>query len=270
MSVAGTNMEEIQGATLRETVRKRSDVLGSLSTAPASKPELVDRLDVSRSTVDRAVDALGEIGLIRRVDGTYHATAHGELVLDCYRAYSESTDALAEAAPILDALPVDATIERSLLENGTTRLADPHAPESALTAAVEELKAAERLRVFSPVVKSSYLSLVHREVTEAGLETELVLGQEATESLASLATVTETVEQLVNAEPFDLYTTDDGLPYVLYLMTGETDTIGLTVHDDGGIVGSVTASDPDAVEWGRSQFEEMMTSVEAADTAELL
>lgn len=264
------DMEELQGATLRETVRKRSDVLGSLLRAPASKPDLVDRLEISRSTVDRAIDALREPGLIRRADGLYHATAHGELLLDCHREYSESTDALAEAAPILDALPVDCTIERALLENGTIRLADPHAPESALTAAIEELKTAERLRVFSPVVKSSYLSMVHEEVTEAGLETDLVLGQEATESLASLATVTETVEQLLQAESFDLFTTDDGLPFVLYLMTGETDAIGVTVHDDGGIVGSVTANDPEAVEWGRTLFEEMMSSVQSPDTAELL
>lgn len=262
--------EELQGTTLRETVRKRSDVLDSLRSDPAPKPELVERLDVSRSTVDRAVDSLRETGLIRRTGGQYHVTVHGRLIVESYQEYVDATDALAKAAPILDTIPLDSGIDRSLLESGTIRLADPHAPENAITAAVEELQSAERLRVFSPIVKSNYINLVHEEVAEAGLDTDLVLGQGASESLASLATVTETLEGLLGAESFSLYTTDAELPYMLYLMTGGTDAVGITVHDDGAIVGSVTANDPDAVAWGRERFDEVMAAAQKADKSNLL
>lgn len=262
--------EELQGKTLREIIRRRSDVLDSLRSDPASKPELVERLDLSRSTVDRAVDSLRETGLIRRIGGQYHVTVHGRLLYGSYREYVEATDALAKAAPILETIPLDSSIDRSLLESGTVDLANPYAPENAITAAVEDLQSAERLRVFSPIVKSNYISVVYEEVVGSGLDTDLVLEQGASESLASLATVTETVEGLLGAESFSLYTTDAELPYMLYLMTGSTDTVGITVHDNGAIVGSVTANDPDAVAWGRERFDEVMTNAQKADKSNLL
>lgn len=260
---------DIAGSRLRETVRKRADVLESLRRDPGGKRALVDRLDVSRSTVDRAVESLRETGLIRRPDGQYRVTPLGRLLSDRHREYSEATDALAAAAPLLEAVPLGASVDRSLLETGTIRVADPHAPENAITAAVEKLRSAERLRVFSPVVKSNYLGLVHEEVAGRGLETELVLGRGASESLAALADVTDTVEGLLEAPSVSLYTTDAEVPYMLYLMTGDTDTVGVTVHDEGAIVGSVTSTDPAAVEWGRDRFEDVKTGADGVDGSNL-
>lgn len=263
--------DDLDGQQLRDVVRKRTDVLASICETPARKPELVDRLDVSRSTVDRAVDALVEAGLIRRVDGDYCVTPHGRLALEAHQEYVSSTDRFAEAAPLLATLPVETTINRSLLEHGTIRVAEPHAPENAITEAVRELKSAEQLLVFSPVVKSSYVRLVHEQVAERGLEVTLVLEAGASESLASLADVTESVEHLLASESFSLYATDRELPFLLYLMLGEeSDTVGLTVHEDGGLVGSVVADDPDAVAWGRAWFDDVLADADQQLASSLL
>lgn len=264
-------VEELQGPALRETLRKRADVLASIRDAPAGKPALVERLEVSRSTVDRAIDSLVETGLIRRADGEYHATAHGRLALDTYQEYLDTTDTLAEAAPLLDGLPVDVSVPRSLFENGTVRVAKPHAPENAITEAVRELQFAEQLLVFSPIVKSNYIRLVQEQVEERDLDVTLVLETGASESLAALMDMTETVTHLLESESFSFYSTDRNLPFMLYLMLGgESDTVGITVHEDGGIVGSVTASDPDAVAWGREWFDDVMTDAETVKPSTLL
>lgn len=263
--------EELEGPTLRETLRKRAGVLASIRDVPAGKPALVERLDVSRSTVDRAVDSLVETGQIRRVDGEYRATAHGRLALDTYQEYVDLTDTLAESAPLLDGLPADVSVDRALFESGTVRVAEPHAPENAITEAVKELQFAERLLVFSPVVKSNYVRLVQEQVEERGLDVTLVLETGASESMAALTNMTETIAELVESESFSLFRTDRELPFMLYLMLGdESDTVGITVHEDGGIVGSVTASDPDAVAWGQEWFDDVMTDTETVQPSSLL
>jgi predicted transcriptional regulator len=262
--------DDLTGSTLRETVRKRADVLESLSDEAAGKPALVERLGVSRSTVDRAVDDLVDIGLVRRVDSEYRMTPQGRMALDIHEEYVDLTDALGGAAPVLDALPTGAPFPRSMVETGTVRLAQPHAPESAITEALDALASAERLRVFSPVVKSSYVRPVAEEVVGRGLDVDLVLGAEASESLVALAEVTDAVEDLVDAPSFTLHRTDRDLPFLLYLLLGgESDATGVTVHEGGGIVGSVTTRDEAAVSWARGLYEEVAADAEAVPPSSL-
>jgi predicted transcriptional regulator len=261
---------EHSGSDLREAVRKRSDVLATLRDEPAQKPALVDRLDVSRSTVDRAIEALRDRDLVRRDGDGYRVTTHGRLAHDSYRAYVERTDSLAAAAPLLAAVPAGARVDPALFERGDISVAEPHAPENAIAPAIEYLRSAERSLIFSPVVKSSYVSLVHEAVTDRGLELELVLGAGASESLASLAAVTDTVDGLAAAESASLYRTDRRLPFTLFLMLdGGADTVGVTVHDDGAIVGTVISQAPDALAWGRAQFEQFRDGAEPLSTEAL-
>jgi predicted transcriptional regulator len=256
------------GEEVRETVSKRSDVLASVRQAPAHKPELVDRLDVSRSTVNRAVDSLVETGMIRRGDAGYEITAHGELVLDAHEEYVATTTALGGAAPLLETLPAGETVPRSLIEDGVVRLAESHAPENALMEPIERLETAERLSVFSAVIKPSYLDLVQTEVEDSGLEADLVLGERATESLASLAGAIGTADELLGAPEVSVYTTDADLPFTLFVAP-ETGVAGIMTHREGRLVGSLTADADAAVDWARDRFESARENAEPVDGSEL-
>jgi len=257
------------GTSLREIVRKRAEMLNSIASEPADKPRVVDRLDVSRSTVDRAMDTLCDADLVRRDDNEYRVTVLGRHALSAYQEYAERTDAVAEAGPLLGSIPEWAEVNRQLVEMGTVRLAGSHAPEKAIMGAVRELESAQQLSVFSPVIKSNYIRPVHEQVSTRGLETRLVLNRGATESMAELATVTDSVESLVSADSFSLYTTDRKLPFLLYLMRGkESDAVGITVHENGGIVGTVTTDDSEAVAWGRDLFEDVFEEAEAVEVSE--
>jgi len=262
--------DSVDGATIRDVVRKRSTVLNCLLDDPVTKPELLDRLPVSRSTVDRALDSLVDAGLVRRVDGQFHVTPSGRLAVTAYEEYVDTTATLAEAGPLLDGIPTDVTVPRSLLTTGVIEIAEPHAPESAITEAVSRLQSTERLFVLSPVVKSSYISRVYEQVAQRNIEVTLILGRDATDSLAALASMTDTVGELVSSGTFSLLTTDREPPFLLYVMCGpEGDSVGVTVHEEGGIVGSVVTKDPAAVSWGRDWFNDVRTDAEPVDPSEL-
>ena len=259
------------GTSLRKIVRKRAEMLDSIESEPADKPGLVDRLDVSRSTVDRAVDTLRDADLVRRDGNVYRVTIQGRHALSAHQEYVERTDAVAEAGPLLGSVPESAEVNRRLIRTGTVRLANPNAPEKAIMGAVRELESARQLSVFSPVIKSNYVRPVHEQVSTRGLETRLVLGRGATESMAELATVTDIAESLVSADSFSLYTTDRELPFLLYLMRGEeSDAVGITVHEKGGIVGTVTTENPEAAAWGRDLFEDVLEEAEAVEVSEFV
>ena len=75
------------GSDMREIIAKRRSVLKVLNDEPLWKPELDEQLDVSRSTINRAVNELAEIGLIERIENGYTSTMAGELGLDLHTEY---------------------------------------------------------------------------------------------------------------------------------------------------------------------------------------
>ena len=66
---------------LRSTLHKRHNVLAALAVEPKTKPELVDTVESSRSTIDRAISALEATDCIERLGSDYHPTQLGRVSL---------------------------------------------------------------------------------------------------------------------------------------------------------------------------------------------
>ncbi len=77
-------MNDSPGTPLRETLNKRFKVLESIDEAPQRKPELVKKVDSSRSTIDRAVSDLIEQKCVEYVDGMYQTTPLGKTSLNIH------------------------------------------------------------------------------------------------------------------------------------------------------------------------------------------
>jgi len=246
----------VDGERVRDVLRKRSDVLAALSTERHDKPALCDAVGVSRSTVDRAIAELVETGLVREADGQYEATHAGQLGLDTYCGYRDVTDTLGAAEPLLDALPDDAPVGLDLLDGGTVTVTDPSLPEAALTEVLDRLPAAETLRGFAPVVKTNYVSMLQDAVVEEGLSVEIVVKADTLDSIQTIAAARPGVAEFFEADAVDVFTTDEALPYALWLLDGPgLEHAGITVHDGGAVVGVLSNDDPDVVATYRDQYE---------------
>lgn len=246
----------VDGERIRDVVRKRADVLGALSADRLDKPTLGEAVSISRSTVDRAIAELEETGLIRRTNGQFEATHAGELALETYREYTESTDTLGDAIPLLEALPDDAAIDPETLEGGTVTYADPSLPEAALTEVLSRLSEAETLRGFAPVVKTNYVSMLRGAVAEEGLSVEIIVKADTLDSLQSVAAAREEVAAFFTDDAVDVFTTEEPLPYALWLLDGPgLEHAGITVHEGGAVVGVLNTERPEAVANYREQYE---------------
>jgi predicted transcriptional regulator len=59
---------------MRDVLRKRSDILQSITADWYTKPGLDEEMSISRSTIDRGIDELLEAGLIARDGSSFRVT----------------------------------------------------------------------------------------------------------------------------------------------------------------------------------------------------
>ncbi|WP_235271556.1 hypothetical protein [Halorubrum saccharovorum] len=100
------------GTDLRSVLTKREAILGYLAESPARKPELVDELSISRSTVDRAIGELIDTDCVVADGAAYTVTKTGHLALAERTDYVASTDAIGRASELLKQLPATARSTR--------------------------------------------------------------------------------------------------------------------------------------------------------------
>ncbi|GCF16203.1 hypothetical protein Harman_41380 [Haloarcula mannanilytica] len=133
------------------TVAKHRDVLTVLST-PATKPELVETLDISRSTVDRAIDELVDHALVERRGSEYVATYAGRHGVAAYERYLDRVSALEAAQPVLGELLPDVDIDPAVLEGAQIVESTPEAPEAPIEANIDYLLDPTTFRGTGPTV----------------------------------------------------------------------------------------------------------------------
>lgn len=249
-----------EGRRLRDVLRKRETVLRALGERPARKPALVDRLDVSRSTVDRAIADLDDVGLVDTVDGAYTLSKTGELALRVRDEYVERTDRIGEAEPLLKALDPEAPFDPVILDGANVVLADPRTPEGALATVAAGFDEADSLRGFAPVVKSNYASILREHVAH-GLDVEIIVERDVLDSMAAVTKTRPELAELFASESVTVLVTDESLPYALWVTTGEGGSrAGLTVHDAGGVLGVIDNDREVAVEWCRDLYERIRST----------
>ncbi|MDS0281427.1 helix-turn-helix transcriptional regulator [Haloarcula onubensis] len=245
-----------------DVVAKRRDVLAALST-PKTKPALVEALDASRSTVDRAVDALQEHDFVTRRGSEYVATYAGRAAVDAYGQYLDRLDALAAAQPVVAELPPDVDIPPAVLDGATVTESVPEAPEAPVETNVPIVTDARRFRGTGPVVLPRYID-VTASLVESGTETELVLTEAVVDVLAE--TYPEGLSTFEANDGISLYVTDEQMPYAVWTAeTPEGTVSGIVVYSESGIVGNINNDTTAMNEWAASQYDRIRREARPLD-----
>lgn len=131
MGVADDSAEVIK------VLNRRFEIVQALSEEPREKRSLVEAVDCSRSTVDRATRELEEYGLIVRVDGALELTPTAELILRDFERVRERIPGLREAQQVLSRLPPELDVDPAFLKNGTVVTAGKPNPVAPLRRVLE-------------------------------------------------------------------------------------------------------------------------------------
>ncbi|MEF8883048.1 MAG: tetratricopeptide repeat protein [Halapricum sp.] len=246
-----------------ELLDKRIEFVELLEGDPLHKPEIVERLDHSRSTVDRAISDLTEAGFVERVTEGFVTTPTGRLATERYRAFRSETASILAARDVLAALPPDADPPTSLLTNGESH---PVAGSyELLEALVSTLDGATTYRALLPrVVDSRHLRLWHARAVGGDLTVSLVGRPSLVDRLCAEFPVL--LDELSGTDSFSL-TQNETPPYGLVLVErdGDPDRVFLLAYDDG-LAGYLTSTDREAVRWAERTIESIRADgTEATD-----
>lgn len=235
----------------------RVSLLEALADGPRTRRELVDRLDVARTTLSRNLDRMAEFGWVEAgANGqTCRLTALGAHV---HRAVD---DLLADVGtgddlePFLSRVPADAfDLDPRLLGDADLVEATSERPLAPVERAMELRAGSTTLREFATVVMRESAAQVHERVREAdpSATIEVVLDADVAATMREDPEYRDSLETMAGAEAIDYYVHGE-LPYLLALLD---DRVLLGVVDERGTPLALVESGDDRVyDWAEDTFE---------------
>jgi len=247
---------------LLETVARRAPVIKRLLEENADKRELEEVLNVSRTTIDRAISKLSEAECIVCQDGKWEVTLLGQFAYEEYEKLTTRYKCLNNAQPLLLHLPSETSLDMRVLTGAEISLAEPPAPHVPIARLEDLLEHCEQIRGFSAVVLPRYVSLFQHHIVERETNTDLIFGSDLVEYLWKnyqnememiLKTDNGIVQGVNQKLPFGLVLTDDKIVWVA------------VYDDDGGLKGAIINDSEAAITWATEIYQSYCRQAEQVD-----
>lgn len=236
-----------------DTVTRRQKLFSSLADQPRSKRELVDHLDCSRSTIDRAVRELEWLEFVRREDGVYRLTAAGGLALSEHRRSVSRFESISTVSSMLRYVPRDAPMSTAMLDGATATEPPSHAPTEPLQQLAGFLDRADRVRGITGAERAPLLrKRLYDRTINGTLDAELLV----TDDLAAFmkAEYPEQLYDLIVDGGMDFYVIET-LPYELTIVELPTESrVLLFILDEMEIEAVIENDSQAAREWANDVY----------------
>lgn len=235
-----------------DVVAKRRELLAALST-PKTKPELVETLASSRSTVDRAIRSLEDQQLVEQNGSRYTTTFAGEEALAAYEYFLDRLDALLRAQPVLDDLKGRVDVDPKILHGADVVEATRAIPGKPLDDTIPLFEGAETFKGTGPAVVPRYIDVL-LTMADEGASVELVVTESVLDALQT--EYADRFESMTAATSFSLYVTAEPMSTGIWSAEQPSTTVsGLIVYGHTGVSGVVNNDSEAMNEWANARYE---------------
>jgi len=236
------------------TLLQRAPVLRALSDGPRRKPDLVSTLDVSRSTVDRAIRELENLELVERVDGGFRVTLAGQLALQSLDEFTERIHATTSMTDMLRHFEPDAALTLDALVGADLLLGAQPAPYQIANKLESFIEGAESLRVLTQAISNSSSAEVIAQAVFDGTDYEAVFATDLARFLCQNRS--EERRRMVETGHFRAYSADEIPCNFLLIERSDRVLVVIVVYDDEDILRGMIVNDTEAaVEWAEDLYE---------------
>jgi len=249
---SGTDVGE-----LLSLAERRRPYLSLLAAGPEHKRDVIDALGDSRSTVDRAIERLGDRSLVTRTDsGAWTTTTKGDVLLETVEETRAAVGSIAAASDLLADLPCNEPVPPSLFREATVDIADGPTPLAIAERVRDTVADATGIRGFAV---ADHGTGVKKDIFAATFDDDgFGFDYVFDESLVKRMLPGDEVpwDRLTDA-PNARLTVTAALPFGLMITEHESGPrLTLIVYDERDVVrGQVQTDDPAAVAWGADVFE---------------
>lgn len=244
------------------------EILREADSGRVEKDTFRDRLDCSRTTIGRNLNALEERGFIERDHDDVTITRGGEFVADDFFQLVETVAATQTLEPFLEWAPPDAFDPAVLrrLADATMIVAtqtNPYAPEDAH---VERMEVTETQRFVLPVVGERGMEASFEMLqTNDNVSVELIVGPEIAELFDSHPRYRRKMQRVLRTGQVEVLRSDDAIPYFLGLYD---ETVHLSVVDDEGRPRALLETEDDGVRtWAEDRYREYRQAADPLERA---
>jgi len=245
-------------------VVRRAETLRALDEGAVSKAALVDRLGVSRSTVDRAVRELSTVGFVTSTPSGYRTTASGRLAARLHDRHTRRLGTLAEAAPLFAGVEVAFDVDPAVVDGATLIEPAPHAPSRPVAAVADVVEAATHVSVYAGRFLSRHARLYHDRIMEAGMTASFVTTERVIERQA--ATHPGNMREAVESGRVAIRHVDRDDPVTLVLAeTPSGPEMGVVLHNEGVPRGFLGNDTPAATRWARALHDRLWAAATPFD-----
>lgn len=254
-------------------VLQRWEVLDRLRKATADKRTLVEDVDCSRSTVNRAIRELESVDMVEHIDGEYEVTPLGETVASRFEEVMETIELRTQFKPFLHWVPEDEfDLELQHLRDAELLLPKPGDPYAMINQHVDIVSRTTDHNCVLPLIGLHALTAGHEQVVENGAHVELVVAPKAADALQFDSDYAELTEEMAATGRFRLYRYDGTIPYFVGLFDN---TVQIGVDDDGEPRALVETDNPEVQEWAATTIQdykrqaELVMGVSVKETQEM-
>lgn len=227
-----------------------------------SQRELKDRIDVSRVTVRRNLDALEERELITIADRTCELTPLGDLVVDEILPAVETAAVVDQLQPFIERFPEShLDFDLRALGDATTVVAESADPYAPVNRHIERMETADRFRALLPAVGLPAMTVARDCVVEAGSQHEIVVSELLAQTILDRRGYRELIEEMVSSGNCKLLISDREIPFYLGLFE---EYVQIGVEDDDGTPKALVETDAvEVCEWGERTYERYIDGAES-------
>lgn len=251
---------ESQTHKLITTLNNRSAIIERIRTGPKTKHDLYTALDTSRRSIDRAIDALLDVGVIWNGASGYKLTLFGRFAADIHGPYHEQIQSLVNAAAVLEHLPYDAPLDCRFMDDVSVTVSPEAAPQAAFGPVAASINRGERVQGIAPVVMPQYVDVFYGEIVEHGTEVELIL---PTDVIAAIVGhYSEEWQSAIMAANCTIWSVETVPTFGVIVVDEEIVWIGAYQDSGGGLAGTLRNDSQEAVEWAVEFFDQWREKAE--------
>lgn len=237
-----------ESADLLQVLARRGKLLDCLWNGIKEKRQLEERLEQSRSTLNRALNDLEENHLVvERTDG-YEVTPAGEVAR---QLYTWAYEPFAEALPVLAHLSLEDPLDPKFVYGGRVTRAEHPNPGEPIDQLRDLVGDCRQIKGMSPIGLIRHLDFFQVQNVDDSSVAEFVFDEKCLGYLWD--THSEKMQTAVTAEHCMLWMSDETPPFSLLIIDDAIAWLG--IHDAEGVVKGAIVNDSNvAVDWARNIY----------------
>lgn len=226
-----------------------------------AKSDLKQRIDASRTTIQRNLDALQEQGWVAGNNREYWVTRSGKPVAEQFLELLNTIYAAKRIQPFLEWLHMDELdLPLSSLANAEITVTDENNPYAPVNRHIELMQSTDWFRCLLPAVGLQPLLVARDRILKHESRHEIVVDPDIVDTLRTRDAYQDPLGDILSTDRATVLVSDREIPFYLGMAEG---VVQIGVSDDDGVPRSLIETGAGEVrEWAEETYEEYRTAAE--------